>query len=290
MPEHRSRKRAPLKPHSTLFAVALALLLSLAISACGGESRPAPVAQATSTNTVAEETPQTQATPAPTASVVDSAVVTQPPAPVEGGPAPTEVTAPSTGAELTALEALAVLKPKALAWQSDARLGLLSNSRAGKEKDLLGGALGSSDINEPTPGGKGRNWTLIAFSPSARGAVAISIGGTQTDLVQSGAATDDVVGRFMGPDAAALDLSKLDPGSLVDSDEIAAKAGERAAGEKTGIALLSPNGLGLGPLPMPTGAESPQVAYELFGGEEAAQSFIFYDAATGAVVLDSASP
>src|SRR3712207_6076195 len=108
-----------LKPRSTRFAVALTLLLSLALSACGGENPPAPVAQPTNTSALAEGTPQTEATPAPTGSVVDAAVVTQPPTPLENDPTPTEVTATSTGAELTALEALAALKPKALAWQSD---------------------------------------------------------------------------------------------------------------------------------------------------------------------------
>lgn len=290
MPEHHPRQRGPLKPRSTLFAVALTLLLSLALSACGGENPPAPVAQPTEISAAPVETPPSEAPPAPTASVVDAAEVAQPPTPQEVEPTPTQMTATSTGADLTALEALKDLQGPALAWEADARLGLLANTRPGREKDLLGGALGEGDIYEPTPGGKGRNWTLVAFSPSAKGAVAINVGGKQTDLIEAGAVTDEMIGRFTGPDSEALALSTDIFLKLVDSDEIAEKAGERAEGPNVGIALLSPSGLGLGPLPVPTGEESPSIVYELFGGEGEQQSFIFYDATTGAVVLDSASP
>jgi hypothetical protein len=198
--------------------------------------------------------------------------------------------ATATGSALTALQALKDLQGPALAWQADARLGLLANTRPGREKDLLGGALGEGDINEPTPGGKGRNWILIAFSPSAKGAVALSVDGTRIDLVQAGAVTNEIVERFIGPDTESLALSTLDHLKLVDSDVIVEKAGDRASGTGTGVALLSPNGLGLGPLPVATGSQSPQIAYELFSSEGDQQSFIFFDAVTGAVVLDSAAP
>jgi hypothetical protein len=214
----------------------------------------------------------------------------EPPTPQEDAPTPTPDRATATGAELTALEALKDLQGPALSWQADARVGLLANARPGHEKDLLSSTPGDPNIFEPTPGGKGRNWILIAFSPSANGAVAISVDGKQIDLVQAGAVTDEVIGRFRGPGSEGLALSADFHLKLVDSDEIAEKAGDRASGASAGIALLSPNGLGLGPLPVPTGTESPQLAYELFSSEGAQQSFAFYDAATGAVVLDSASP
>jgi hypothetical protein len=214
----------------------------------------------------------------------------EPPTPEEDAPTPTQVVATATGAEHTALEALKDLQAPALAWQADARLGLLANTRPGREIDLLSSTLGDPNIFEPTPGGKGRNWILVAFSPSAKGAVAISTDGTQTDLVQSGAVTGEIIERFNGPGTEALALSTDIHLKLVDSDEVVEKAGERASSPGAGIALLSPNGLGLGPLPVPTGSESPQIAYELFSSGGGQQSFVFYDAATGAVLLDSASP
>jgi hypothetical protein len=223
--------------------------------------------------------------------VVDAAPVTPPATPQESAPAPTEVTATGTGADLTALQALTSLKPRALAWQADARLGLLANVRPGRQSDLLGGALGQPDINEPTPGGRGRSWTLVAFSPSAHGAIALGMDGSQLDLVKEGSVTTEVVEGFAEPAMASLALSDLDPAKMVDSDKIAAQAGERGKAQDAGIALLAPNGLGLGPLPAPaSGGEPPQVAYELFGGAGEPQSFVFYDAMTGAVVLDSAKP
>jgi hypothetical protein len=191
---------------------------------------------------------------------------------------------------MTALQALATLKQRALAWQSDARLGLLANTRPGQQKNLLGGTLGSPDVNEPTPGGKGRNWTLVAFSPSAKGAMAFSMDGTQEDLVKEGVVTTDIVTQFTGGDTQALALSSLDASKLQDSDAIAAKAGQRGQASSVGIALLSPNGLGLGPLPTPaSGGQSPQIAYELFS-QAGQQTFMFFDAATGAVLLDSSAP
>ena len=237
-------------------------------------------------------TPNTQPpTPGPTGTVVDAAAVAQPPTPDENVSTPIEATVISTGTELTALQALAALKPKALAWKSDARLGLLSNARPGQAVNLLSDALGRPEINEPTPGGKGRNWTLLAFSPSARGAVGIGMDGTQVDLIKEGTVTDDVVSRFTGPDTAALSLSGLDPARLADSDKIASQAGERGKAADMGIALLSPTGLGLGPLPAPqAGGAPPQLVYELFSGQNEQQTFIFFDASTGAVVLDSSKP
>ncbi|HYP40732.1 MAG TPA: hypothetical protein VEX13_10270 [Chloroflexia bacterium] len=230
------------------------------------------------------------ALPAPTGTIVDSAVATAPPTD-ESLPTPTAVTATGTGEALTALQALGELKPRALAWQGDARLVMLSNVRPGQEKNLLGGALGDPDVNEPTPGGKGRNWTLVAFSPSTSGAIALSMEGTQVDLVKEGMASDELLQGFASAERAALDLASLDAGSLVDSDKMLEKAGERGKSGNVGIALLAPNGLGIGPLPTPpAGGDPPQIAYELFSTDPSQQSFIFFDATTGEVVLDSSAP
>jgi hypothetical protein len=249
-----------------------------------------PSASVTEGTATEENVDTPTALPAPTGTVVDSAAATAPPTD-ESLPSPTAVTATGTGEALTALQALGELKPRALAWQGDARLVMLSNVRPGQEKNLLGGALGDPSVNEPTPGGKGRNWTLVAFSPSTSGAVALSMEGTQVDLVKEGMASDELLKGFAPAEMAALDLSSLDAGSLVDSDKVFEKAGERGKSDKVGIALLAPNGLGIGPLPAPqTGGDPPQIAYELFSTDPAQQTFIFFDATTGDVVLDSSSP
>jgi hypothetical protein len=152
-------------------------------------------------------------------------------------------------------------------------------------------ALGDPDVNEATPDGTGRNWALIAFSPSTNSAVALAMDGTQTDLVQEGALTDSLVEGLSAPEMAALDLSQLEPGDLVDSDEVAQKAADAGVSGETGIALLAPGGLGIGPLPpAEAGGEPPRVAYEVFSADPATQAFVFFDALTGEVVLDSNTP
>src|SRR5688572_3471735 len=158
---------------------------------------------------------------------VDSTLATPLPTPAGTAPAPTPVTATGTGDALTALQALEQLKPRALAWQTDARLGLLSNIRPGQQKSLLGTTLGDPNINEPTPGGKGRNWTLVAFSPSANSAIAISADGTQVDLVKESAVTEEALTRFNAPHLSSLNLAALDSTRLVDSDALFTKMGER---------------------------------------------------------------
>jgi hypothetical protein len=229
--------------------------------------------------------------PSPTGTVVDTAQATAPAAPAEEAATPTAVTATGTGEAVTVLQALEQLKPLALDWQQDARLVMLANVRPGQEGRLLGVALGDPDVNEPTPGGKGRNWALIAFSPSARSAVALAMDGTQTDLVQEGALTDALVEGLAAPDMATLDLSKLEPGDMADSDVIAEKAAEAGVTGETGIALLAPDGLGIGPLPpAEAGDVPPRIAYELFSADPATQAFVFFDALTGQVVLDSNTP
>jgi hypothetical protein len=222
----------------------------------------------------------------------DTAVVAPPTQEVEEGASPTAVTATGTGQAVTALTALGQLKAKALAWEPDARLVMLANVRPGQAARLLGVALGDPDVNQPTPGGQGRNWALVVFSPSTKGAVAIEMDGTQTDLVKEGALTDEMVSGFGSAGMEALDLSKLDVSNLADSDAVTAKVG--AGGQDTSnmsTALLAPDGLGLGPLPTPAaGGEPPQVAYEVFSVDPDQQRFVFFDAVSGAVVMDSATP
>jgi hypothetical protein len=189
---------------------------------------------------------------------------------------------------MTALQALAELKGAALKEMPDARLAMLVNSRPGQQKVLLGTSLGDPNVNEATPGGLGRNWTLVAVSPSQGRAVAFSTDGTVVDMTEAGMVPDELLANFGSTGSAALELSGLDAGSLTDSDAVVQSVGERGAGDKVGIALLAPEGLGIGPLPTPgTGGISPQLAYELFSTDPNTQLFVFFDAVTGDVVLDS---
>ncbi|HET9494002.1 MAG TPA: hypothetical protein VFR15_07210 [Chloroflexia bacterium] len=268
------------------FSLTLILMITVAgLAACGG----GPPAPATPTPEMPSSEPSP--IPSPTGTVVDTAQATAPVAPEEEAATPTAVTATGTGEAITALQALERLKPLALDWQQDARLVMLANVRPGQEGRLLGVALGDPDVNEATPEGKGRNWALIAFSPSAQSAVALAMDGTQTDLAQEGALTDALVEGLSAPEMSALDLAQLDTGGLTDSDEIARRASEAGMGGETGIALLAPDGLGIGPLPpAEAGNEPPRIAYELFSADPSTQAFAFFDALTGQVVLDSNTP
>ena len=233
--------------------------------------------------------PATAATPPGT--TVDASAATPPSTQGGSAPTPTLVTATGTGNALTALQALDQLRPEALSWQKDARLGLLSNIRPGQQKSLLGTTLGDPNVNEPTPLGKGRNWTMVVFSPSTNGAIAISTDGTQVDLVKEGAVTEEALSRFNAPHLSALNLSTLDSTQLVDSDALFTRMGNQANSQTAAIALLAPDGLGLGPLPTPSPAgDSPQLAYEVFSTDPASQTFIFFDARTGSIILDSSAP
>jgi hypothetical protein len=224
----------------------------------------------------------------PTGTIVDAATAVGPTPAADTVPTATPVTARSTGEALTALQALAELKGKALAEMPDARLAMLVNSRPGQQKILLGTSLGDPNVNEATPGGLGRNWTLVAVSPSQKRAVAYSTDGTVVDMTEAGTVPDELLANFGSTASAALDLSALDAADLKDSDAIVESLGELGAGEKFGIALLAPEGLGIGPLPTPeAGGASPQLAYELFSTDPNTQLFVFFDAVTGDVVLDS---
>ncbi|HKP53278.1 MAG TPA: hypothetical protein VJ183_11585 [Chloroflexia bacterium] len=265
-----------------LFAT-MVMLMAL-VSACDSGPAPQPTSQPRQP-TLPAQTTQTIGTP----TVVDAAPITPPPTPVDDFPSPTPVTITSTGEPLTALQALAALKPKALAWQSDVRLAMLANVRPGQQKLLLGVALGDPDVFEPTPGGTGRNWTLVAVSPS-RGGVAISMDGTEVDLVAEGSVTGEMLGSFSDPRLSPLDLATLDAGHLIDSDKIDASAGNSAI-KSIGIALIAPAPLGVGPLPTPqSGGAPPTLAYEAFSADPAQQAFVIFNAVTGEVVLDSAKP
>ena len=267
------RKRA-------LLFVIVAMLMAL-VSACDSGPAPQPTSQPL------QPTPSAQTIGTPT--VVDAAPITPPPTPVDNFPSPTPVTITSTGEPLTALQALAALKPKALAWQSDVRLAMLANVRPGQQKLLLGVALGDPDVFEPTPGGTGRNWTLVAVSPS-RGGVAISMDGTEVDLIDEGNATGEMLGGYSDPQLAHLDLATLDPTRLVDSNKIATSEGSRKI-TSIGIALVGLTTLGIGALPTPrAGGTAPALVYEAFSSNPAKQAFVIFDAVTGEVVLDSAKP
>ena len=294
-----------MKRKSTTFLFSLLLLPTLALAGCDSGTQPAgPTATTGIINTPttilitegALPIPTSDGTPGPiTGPTIGSAdplgsPVTLP-TPGENAPTPTNVIATGTGDALTALQALEQLKPKALAWQKDARIGLLSNIRPGQEKNLLGTTLGDPNVNEPTPGGKGRNWTLVAFSPSIKGAIAISADGAQVDLVKEGAVAEEAIARFVAPHLLSLDLSTLNKSNLVDSDALFTKMGEQGKSQTTGIALLAPDGLGLGPLPTPSPeGDSPHLAYEAFSTNPRVQTFIFFDALTGNVILDSSAP
>ncbi len=234
---------------------------------------------------------QPSAIPSPTGTVVDKAQATAPAATEGEAATPTAVTATGTGEAVTALQALDRLKPLALDWQQDARLVMLANVRPGQEGKLLGVALGDPDVNEPTPDGKGRNWALIAFSPSTKGAVALAMDGTQTDLAKEGALTDSLIESLSAQGMSALDLSTLKESDLTDSDVIAQKAPQAGVSGETGIALLAPDGLGIGPLPaVEAGADPPRIAYELYSADPSTQAFAFFDARTGEIVLNSNTP
>jgi hypothetical protein len=262
--------------------------LVVLVVAVGCDSGETPKSESTPTAAIVQN--PAPATQSPTASTqastpaTDTTSIAVPPTPDDSAASPTAVTSTGTGREITALQALRVLIPKATAWQADAQLGLLANVRPGQEKNLLGDALGKPDINEPTPGGLGRDWTLVAFSPSVRGAMAFAVAGAQADLVKEGAVSNETLDLFFETDTNAPTLAQLDMSKLVDSDRIAAMAGERGKEEGAGIALLTPDNLGVGPLPAPSaGGPSPHLAYEIFTQEG---GFIFFDAESGAVVLD----
>jgi hypothetical protein len=273
--------------HNTTQLIIIGTLAAIMLAAC--DSGPSPQPTQPAQQTTIPTTLMTQvATTIPT--FVDAAPITPQPTPVEDNPSPTPVTATGTGEQMTALQALAILKPQAIAWQPDVRLAMLANVRPGQQKRLMTGALGDPDVFEPTPGGLGRNWTLVAVSP-LRGALAVSMDGTQVDLLADGKITNEMLAGFSDPQQSALGLATLDTARLVNSDKLAASTQATIPAERVGIALIAPNGLGIGPLPTPqAGGTPPLLAYEMYNSDPAQQSFIIFNAYTGAVILDSARP
>lgn len=208
-------------------------------------------------------------------------------------PSPTIAPTPTAKPlDITMQDALAELKPLALAWHSDARLVMIANVRPGQEARLLGVALGDPDVSEPTPGGLGRNWALIAFSPSTKGAVVITRDGAQTDLVKEGALTGNMVESLGAPAMSALALFRIDPTKLADPVKLIAAI--EKDGQKTvtmSMAMLAPTGLGIIELPTPTsGMPAPNLVYELFSADPTQPRYVIYDAITGVIILDSAKP
>jgi hypothetical protein len=151
--------------------------------------------------------------------------------------------------------------------------------------------LGNADTYEPTPGGKGRNWTLVVFSASGDGAYAFSMDGAQVDLVKQGVTTDMMHESFAAPSAANLDLEKLNGARLVDSDLILQRAGDAGKLDTAAVAMLAADALGMGPMPTPsTGGNAPYLVYEMFLTDPTRQAFIFFDAFAGEVILDLSKP
>lgn len=290
-----------MKLRSTLPVFLIISLLALVLAGCDNGPAPTPpTPTATSWTTqpqvestlVATDTAQAPAAgsaiASPTGTIVDAVTVTAQATAADTMPTATPVTATSTGDAITALQALEELKGKALAEMPDARLAMLVNSRPAQQKILLGTSLGDPNVNEATPGGLGRNWTLIAVSSSQKRAVAFSLDGSMVDLTAEGTVPDELLANFGSPAASALDLSTMKTEGLTDSDAVVQAVGERAGGDQVGVALLAPDALGIGPLPTPeTGDTSPQLVYELFSTDPATQLFVFFDAVTGDVVLDS---
>src|SRR5690349_13759013 len=96
-----------------LLPLFLFLLLMLSLTACDSDITPTPGAGPNPTSQSTQTAPPPTNTPGPTAT----------PTPI--GP-------------VTALNALSLLKPRALAWRSDAQLVMLANVRPGQAVLLLG--------------------------------------------------------------------------------------------------------------------------------------------------------
>ncbi|MGA7730560.1 MAG: hypothetical protein WCD37_04735 [Chloroflexia bacterium] len=210
--------------------------------------------------------------------------------PTQVAAVPTAVSSPTAtsiprvkkGEEVTALRALGQLRGDALVWQKDAMFVMLANVKPGQEGRLLGMALSDPDLSDPTPGGKGGNWVLLAASPSVEGVVALDLDGGKIDLVAEGKVSASLLAQLTGPGVAGAGMADLDVSSLVDSDAIVKKAGEVGSAHGMSMALLAPSRLGLGPL---FGEEEegrlPEVVYQVFAPEPA-PDVVFLDGVTGA--------
>lgn len=248
-----------------LLPLFLFLLLVLALTACDSDTTPTPGAGPNPTSQLTQTAPPPTNTSGPTAT------------PTPTGP-------------VTALTALSLLKPRALAWRSDAQLVMLANVRPGQAVLLLGVALGDPLLTAATPNGKGENWTLLASSPSSSGVMAFSLDGSQVDMVAQGRVPAALRASLTPTQTQTLPLSldKLDLTALKDSDLIAANAGKAGQAADVSLALLAPTSLGfsLNPeVPRLTVSFAPTLAYELFTADPNHPSYAFFDAYTGETLL-----
>jgi hypothetical protein len=224
-------------------------------------------------------------TPGSDVTPVDGAQVTPEPTVPTDLPSPTAVTSTGQGDQKSAISALAALKTRAVEWQDDVRLAMLANVRSGQQNKLLNVGLGDPDVFEPTPGGLGRNWTLVAVSPS-RGAVAVSADGTLVDLSSGGGVSGETLGAFADPRLSPLTLSSLNLASLKDTNVIWQQLSGRLQGEGGSIALLSPDGFSMGPV---STESRPLLIYQLFG-TSSEQMFAIFDAYTGQMLEGTGGP
>ncbi|HST06058.1 MAG TPA: hypothetical protein VLQ48_15180 [Chloroflexia bacterium] len=197
-------------------------------------------------------------------------------------PGPTATPTP-TG-PVTALTALSLLKPRALAWHPDAELIMLANVRPGQAVLLLGVALGDSTLSEATPGGKGENWTLLAVSASSMGVMAFGLDGTQVDMVAEGRVSTSLLDTLTLSSTPSVSLNNLGADGLKDSDAVVAGAGEAGKATDVSIALLAPGRLGLNVLPKIPALQIrvvPHLVYELFTADPDHSPYAFFDASTG---------
>ena len=203
-------------------------------------------------------------------------------------PTPTSVPRIKKGEEVTALRALGQLREEALGWEKDALFVMLANVKPGQEGRLLGMALSDPDLSDPTPGGKGRNWVLLAASPSAKGVVVLDLDGGKVDLVAEGKVSASLLAQLTGPGVAGVGMAELDISSLVDSDDVVEKAGEVGSAHGMSMALLAPARLGLGVLlGEEEGERLAEVVYQVFAPEPE-PGVVFFDGMTGARVGEGA--
>ena len=248
-----------------LLPLFLFLLLVLSLTACDSDITPTP-----------------EVGPNPTSQSTQTAL------PPTNAPGPTAT--PTPAGPITALNALALLTPRALAWRSDAQLVMLANVRPGQAVLLLGVALGDPLLTAATPNGKGENWTLLAASPSSSGVMAFSMDGSQVDMVAQGRVPTALRASLTSTQTQTLPLSlnRLDSAGLKDSDLIAANAGEAGQAADVSLALLAPGSLGFSlksEIPHLTINIAPTLAYELFTADPNHPSYAFFDAYTGGTLL-----
>ena len=213
--------------------------------------------------------------------------LTQVPTQAVASPTPASTSTPTSiprlhkGDEVALSRALEQLRQDALDWKEDALLIMVANVKPGQEGRLLGMALSDPDLSDPTPGAIGRNWVLLAASPSAESVVVLDLDGTKLNLVAEGRVSAPLLDQLTGPALPAIDLADLDLSNLADYGTIETGAGEMASAPGMTIALLDPARLGLNSLFDEEAA--PQLVYQLFSPEPEPR-VLYFDALTGAQV------